>query len=66
MSKKYNLTISYTQSSGSKPDGTTVISDESDDLAVHLIKTKVFTKHLTAAADAITQELCDMGLASLK
>jgi hypothetical protein len=65
MSKKYGLSIEFVQSSGGAQDGVTTIVDSSDDLAIHLIKTKVFAKHLTAAAAAITEELCNMGLAQL-
>jgi hypothetical protein len=65
MSKKYKLEVSFVQSTGGSPDGVTTIEDSSDDPVVHLIKTKVFAKHLTAAAAAITEELCNMGLAQL-
>lgn len=65
MSKQHNLKIEFTQSTSGDPDNETVISESSDDPAIHLIKTKVFSKHLTAAADAITQELCDIGLGAL-
>ena len=62
MSKKYNLKIEFTQSTDNKADNETLISEHSDNIEIHLLKTKVFSKHLTRALDAITQELCDMGL----
>jgi hypothetical protein len=65
MSKDYKLEIAFIQSTKGEPDGETLISDVSEDPSIHLIKTKVFSKHLTAAVDAITQELCDLGLADI-
>jgi len=63
--KQFELAINFTQSTGGDSDNNTLIVEMSDDPALHLVKTKVFSKHLTKAVDAITQELCDMGLAEL-
>lgn len=59
---KYKLEIKFSQSTEGVDDGETLVVEHSEDINVHLIKTKVFTKHLTAAVDAITQELCDIAL----
>ena len=65
MSKKFKLEIGFIQSTSGSEDNGTVISEWSDDQALHLVKTKVFAKHLAAASAAITEELCNMGLAQL-
>ena len=65
MNKDYKLEIAFNQSTTGSADGETLITEYTDDQAVHLAKTKVFTKHLTTAVNAITQELCDMGLEAL-
>jgi hypothetical protein len=65
MSKDYKLEIAFNQSTLGSEDNTTLTTELSEDPSIHLIKTKVFSKHLTAALDAITQELCDLGLDAL-
>ena len=62
MSKKYRIAISMIQQTDGEPDDNTLVEDFSDDAVVHLIKTKVFTKHFTNAVNEATQELCDMAL----
>ena len=65
MSKKYKLELSFVQSTGGAVDDRVVVSEWSDDAAMHVIKTKVFSKHLSAAIAAITEEMCDIGLAAM-
>ena len=65
MSKDYKLEIAFNQSTKGDADGETLITEYTEDEAIHLLKIKVFSKHLTAAIDAITQECCDLGLAAL-
>ena len=59
---KHSLKIAYTQETDGKVDHQTVIEDFSDDTLIQVVKAKVFSKHLTAAADAIAQELGDMAI----
>ena len=58
----YKLELNFIQSTDGKVDDSVKAEEHSEDVTIHLIKTKVWTKHLTAALDAITQELCDMML----
>lgn len=62
---KYELKFDLAQSTDGEADGVTSVLENSEDLGIHLIKVKVFTKHLTAALGAITEELCDLGLDAL-
>ena len=66
MDQKYKLNLAFTQSTDGREDNITSGVDGSDDPAIHLIKTKVWTKHLTAALEAITTELCDLGIAAVE
>lgn len=60
----YEIEIGLIQRTDGKADSDnkTVSIERSDDLVIHLTKTKVFTKHITAALSAATTELCDMGI----
>jgi len=63
---KYKLEMSFIQSTDGEVDDSVVAVEHSEDLALHLIKTQVWTKHMTAALNAITQELTDMALGASK
>ena len=63
--KRHHLCISMVNSTNGAPDGEVFINEYSDDMAVHAYKQSIFTKHLTAAVNAATQELIEMGLAAM-
>jgi hypothetical protein len=63
--KKHRIAITMVQTTDDGTDGNTLIEDFSEDSIIHVIKQKVFTKHMTFAANAIAQELCDLALEQL-
>lgn len=62
MAKDYRLSLTLKQETSGESDNIANVQEFSSDEAMHVMKTKVFTKHLTAAINAITQELCDLAL----
>lgn len=60
--QKYKIEFSLTQYTDGRADNITHCAEFSDELAVHLIKTKVFSKHATAALQAIVDDMVDAGL----
>ena len=62
--KKYCLTISFVQSTNGETDDDVVVREFSEDPVVHVIKTQVFTRHLTEMLNAITKELTDFAIAN--
>lgn len=62
MAKRYKITISMTQETDGDTDNKTLVEEFSEDGTVHLMKTKVFTKHFTSAVAAATHELIDLAI----
>ena len=63
--KKYHLSISMVNTTDGGTDGEVFINEYSSDPEVHAYKQSIFTKHLTAAVNAATQELIAMGLSAM-
>lgn len=63
--KKHRLIITLTQETDGEVDGRTLLEEFSDDSAVHVIKTKVFSAELTEAIKRATDQLTDMALTAL-
>lgn len=66
MTQPYRLEFVLRQVTNGRSDNITRCVEGSDELAVHLIKTKVFSKHATAALQAIVDDMVDAGLSLLE
>jgi len=65
---RYRLTLMMVQDTPDgnvEPDGDFIVNERSKDQAVHMLKCKVFTKHIAKAVSDATEELVDMGLAAM-
>lgn len=60
--KKHKFSIRVEQTTDNEIDGEVLLNEFSNDTAIHAIKVKVFTKHITAAIDKATDELTSMAI----
>lgn len=60
--KKHSIEINMTQSTSGEADNVTLVQEYSDDSAIHVIKTQVFTDEITSAINRATQRLTSMAL----
>jgi len=66
MAKGYRLAINMIQETDSAVDNNTISEEFSDSEEMHLLKTKVWTRHFALALSNATEELIDLALSNRK